>query len=153
MKQDIRIGQKDFIVDDPHGSLARPAPDEQQGVHEESASLANRIRGAGTPPPEPLPNNVDPMGSIRGRAILVERIYQGRMGAWGAFFAWVLLGSPCLFVVYMMFDVVADAPARIHSLTDVLVLTIALLIGLAPSGFGLWVVLHGTYMFLTRETR
>lgn len=153
MSQEIRIGQKTFVLDDPRGTLDRVAPDDQHGEHEDSAPLDISMRRAEMLPPEPLPDNVDPLGSIRGRALLLERFYQGHAGGWGLLFAWTVMGTPVIYTFYMVCFWITDAMSRVDSLADGLVLMLAFVIGICGPGFGLWVLLHGTYASITRESR
>ena len=45
---------------------------------------------------EPMPNNCDPMGAIRGRGRMYEGIAGGNYKGWALAFAWFYFGTPAI---------------------------------------------------------
>ena len=108
MKQDIRIGGKAFVVDDPHGSLERVQAHEQVSDHPENAHVEATLRETRERRArerlgyDAMPNNNDFVGTIRGRSLLLERFYQGHVSRGWLVFAWLLFG-PLALLVFLAF--------------------------------------------------
>jgi hypothetical protein len=154
MKREVTIGGQSFVIDDPHGSLMQVSEIERKAEQAETVPIEVSVRQARTNYVEPMPDNNDPIQSIRGRGMLAERIARGQISAGALVFAWITLGIPCLCVVAMIVSLML--PRLISgelAWHEVIARIVGFLLANLFPGFGIYLLISGTLGAIKRRAR
>jgi hypothetical protein len=101
MSNELKIGGKSFVVDDPKGNLERLTPDERKEEHREHTSsdtLVSVLRPEPKPQAPIRPSSFAPEDMVRSRVALYDGLVSGRAGLPGVFAMWLFGGIPAILV-------------------------------------------------------
>jgi len=142
----ILVGSQRFVVDDPNDSLM-PLREYDQVAKHDDPDVVKGIRNIERlSPVEPMPNNCDPIGVIRGRGRMYEGIAGGSFKGWALAFAWLFFGTPAVISYTFAFSAIvglSPQPNYVHGLMIVVLLT-------SPETFYLYLLCMGTIAWLKR---
>jgi hypothetical protein len=101
MSNELKVGGKSFVVDDPKGSLGPTSPVEHRVEHQEhttSDTLVSVLRPEPRPKAPIRPSSMASTDIINSRVALWEGLVSGRGGPLGMFAAWLFAGFPAIWV-------------------------------------------------------
>jgi hypothetical protein len=101
MSNELKIGGKSFVIDDPNGNLGRPTHNERKEQHQEhttSDTLVSVLRPEVRPPAPIRPSSLAPEDMSRSRVALYQGLVSGRAGLPGLSAMWLFGGIPAIMV-------------------------------------------------------
>lgn len=101
MSNELKIGGKSFVLEDPKGNLGRTTPGERKEQHREhttSDTLVSVLRPEPKPQAPIRPSSLAPEDMARSRVALYEGLASGRVGLPGIFAMWLFAGIPAIFL-------------------------------------------------------
>jgi hypothetical protein len=96
MGHEIKIGGVSFVVNDPHGQLARTSDAEWREEHNEAEGLEASVGTVRNRPSVPVINTVEPFASIHARTHLFDKVVNGKPGFASLALAWMVFGIPLI---------------------------------------------------------
>jgi hypothetical protein len=152
MLRELLVGGQRFIVHDPNHSLM-PLMEYDQVARHDAPDVVKGIRDIERQNAvEPMPNNCDPMGAIRGRGRMYEGIVGGNYKGWALVFAWFYFGTPALigyvFTLCTIMGNFAQSSRNYPGAGDGLAIILLLA---SPSTFFLYLLWLGTSAWLAKR--
>ena len=101
MSNELKIGSKSFVLDDPKGALGRITPEERKEQHHEHTSsdtIVSVLRPELRPPAPIRPSSFAPEDMVRSRVAFYEGLVSGRAGLPGIVAMWLFVGLPTIFI-------------------------------------------------------
>lgn len=115
MSNELRIGGKSFVVDNPEGNLERLTPDERREQHWEHTSsdtLVSVLRPEPRPQDPIRPSSFAAEDMARSRVAFYDGLVSGRVGLPRIFAMWLFGGMPAVLVGHeIWFLCVSHLPA------------------------------------------
>jgi len=147
MQREILVGGQRFVVDDPNQSLMPLMEYDQVAKHDDPDVVKGTRDIERLSPIEPMSNNCDPIGVIRGRGRMYEGIAGGNYKGWALAFAWFFFGTPAVISYIFAFNAIVGLSPQ-PNYVDGLMIVVLLA---SPQTFYLYLLCLGTVAWLARH--
>ena len=143
----ILVGGQRFVVDDPNQLLMPIMEYDQVAKHDDPDVVKGTRDIERLSPIEPMPNNCDPIGVIRGRGRMYEAIAGGNYKGWALAFAWLFFGTPAVISYIFAFNAIVGLSPQPNYVDGLMIVVLVA----SPQTFFLYLLFLGTSAWLARR--